>query len=209
MQHNKLGIIFTSMMIATTAFANESSPQPNINNALDKSSPTSEQVLKTKVPFKSLCGQTLTVLPPDKLLISEFALKAAIQSFTYDYKERSAQFNELQKCYSASGWKGFMAAMNSSGNLTASEQEQLFVSAKTIGDTKILAQNTAAFAWKMLVPLEVRYENKTHYLTQSLKVKLVVTVEDKQLKVDQIIASPSDAPHPYEKQVDKEIFKGA
>lgn len=160
--------------------------------------PVKKSTLKTVLPFRSFCGSKLTVLPPNIPLITDFAEKTAIQSFTFDYKGVSKQFSELEKCFTASGWKSFTNAIAQSGNLRSTVDEKLFVSAKIDGDIEIIDHNEYAPSWKVLVPLNVRYENETHYLTQSLNVKLVVTIEDKVLGVEQIIASISAKPHKFE-----------
>ena len=155
------------------------------------------------MPFKTFCGEKIKVIPPNIQLVTEFAQNAAIQSFTYDYKDSDDHFYEIEKCYSKLGWKSFNSAMTRSGNIRAATDEKLFVKAKIDGDVEIIESQTTGTTWKILVPMVVRYENETHYLQQFLKTKLVISIEDKQLKVDQIIASPKLKKHKYEKPIQK------
>lgn len=159
-------------------------------------------MLKTILPFTSFCGTKLTVIPPNTQLVIEFAQKAAIETFTYDYKDKKDQWFELEKCYTKLGWKSFESAVSRSGNNQSVYDEKLFVSAKIDGKPELLAENEIAPSWKIMIPLKVKYENQTHYLEQTLKVKLVVSIEKEALGVDQIIASPSQEKHKYEVDIE-------
>ncbi len=162
-----------------------------------------KSTLKTILPFKSFCGETIKVIPPNIQLVTEFAQNTAIQSFTYDYKESEEQFNDLEKCYSKLGWQSFDSAMSQSGNMRSALDEKLFVKAKLNGEVEIIESHDIGTTWKILVPLVVRYENEKMFLEQFLKAKLVISIENKQLKVDQLIASPKLKKHKYEKPIQK------
>ena len=148
------------------------------------------QQLKTQLPFMPFCDQILDVLPPNLTLVKNFAEKSAIQSFTYDYKDNKAQFEQLEPCYTPSGWKSFQTALSKSGNLHAIKNEKLFVHATLDGNIEVLETEELGPRWKVLIPLKIRYENISHYFDQNLKVKLIIGINVKKLGVEQIIASP-------------------
>lgn len=158
-----------------------------------------KHMLHTKLPFEPFCNETLTAIPPNLPLVKKFAEQTAIQSFTYDYKNATDQFEELESCYSKTGWKSFSKAMTASGNLRSAVDDKLFVKATITSDIEVIDVNNFAPRWKILVPLKVRYENETHFVEQILQVKLIIGLEEKKLAVEQIIATPEAAPHPYEK----------
>lgn len=189
----------TSMFTASTAIAVEEVKPMTFSN---KETPNPEKKTSYKIQTSafssSLCGIKLNDRVPSTQLAMNFAQNAAMQSFTYNYKDKLNQWAELEKCYTSLGWSSFESAMSNSGNNQSITSEKLFVKATLNGKTKILDSNLVTPTWKVLVPLKVRYENKLHYLEQTLKVKVVVSVEKQKLGIDQIIASPALKKHKNE-----------
>ncbi len=151
--------------------------------------PKTKTPLQAVLPFVSPCGITLTAIPPNSPLIIDFATKAALQTFTYDYKNVSLQFNELEPCFTKTGWESFHNAIQQSGNIKATSKDKLIVTAEKDGEAKILSSDTVGLVWKMFVPIKVLYQNTTHHLKQRLNVKMVIVIENKKLGIEQIIAS--------------------
>ncbi|NSL17842.1 DotI/IcmL/TraM family protein [Tatlockia micdadei] len=120
----------------------------------------------------------------------KWAEKAAEQSFDFDYNTMDSQLAALKSCYTEQGWQGFNDALQKSGNLNAIKSQQLTVSSMVNGESKIteLKDNQ----WKVIIPMQVVYQNDKEKLTQPLTVNLVVGRKiSGDLGIMQMIAIPS------------------
>ncbi len=121
--------------------------------------------------------------------LSAWAEKAAVQSFDFSYATMDAQFNDLKRCYTDEGWKGFYDALKKSGNIQAIRNQKLTVSSQVNGEIKInpIKENQ----WKVTLPLQVVYQNDKEKLTQLLVIDLLVGRKiNGDLGILQIIAAP-------------------
>ncbi|CEG61714.1 DotI/IcmL/TraM family protein [Legionella micdadei] len=126
----------------------------------------------------------------EQTIVMKWAEKAAEQSFDFDYNTMDSQLAALKSCYTEQGWQGFNDALQKSGNLNAIKSQQLTVSSMVNGESKIteLKDNQ----WKVIIPMQVVYQNDKEKLTQPLTVNLVVGRKiSGDLGIMQMIAIPS------------------
>ena len=125
----------------------------------------------------------------EQALVLKWAEKAAAQSFDFDYSTLDKQLLTLKSCYTDQGWQGFNDALQKSGNLNAIKSQQLMVSSMVNGTPTIteLKENQ----WKVVLPLQVVYQNDKEKLTQPLTINLVVGRKiSGDLGIMQMIATP-------------------
>lgn len=126
---------------------------------------------------------------PSQNVLSNWAKKAAIQSFQYNPGSVDSELTALKSCFTEQGYKGYMDALEKSGNLAAIKAKQLTVKSNVTGDTVI--QDKKDNQWKIRVPLEVTYENTEQKLVQTLNVDLLVFRQSSgALGIMQVIAVP-------------------
>lgn len=108
----------------------------------------------------------------DPTLITTWASKAALQSFNFSPATIDTQLEALKACYTEAGWKGFNDALQKSGNISSIKSQQLNVSSQTDGTATI---NTVKDnQWKIVLPVEVVYQNDKEKVTQHLNVEVLV-----------------------------------
>ena len=125
----------------------------------------------------------------DPKLLTTWAQKAALQSFTFSDTKLTEEFAELKSCYTDQGWQGFNNALQKSGNKEAIQSQHLTVTSMADGDVKInpIKDNQ----WKITVPLQVAYQNDKEKLTQLLTVDLLIGRKvNGDLGIMQMIATP-------------------
>lgn len=108
----------------------------------------------------------------DPSLISKWAEKAAEQSFDFNYATIDQQLDKLKNCYTEQGWQGFHEALQKSGNLSTIKAQKLMVHSSVSGASTISAIKDNQ--WKVILPLQVVYQNDKEKLTQSLIINLVI-----------------------------------
>lgn len=125
----------------------------------------------------------------DQPLLSTWAERAAVQSFTFKPSDLETELTALQKCYTGPGWKAFNEALKTSGNLEAIRSNNLTVSSEISGTAKV--DNVKDNQWKVSVPLKVTYQNQEKQLLQALDVDLLIAREKSgKLGIMQVIAVP-------------------
>lgn len=108
----------------------------------------------------------------DSALITQWAEKAALQSFTFTPTTIDSQLETLKACYTEQGWKGFYEALQKSGNVESIKTQSLNVSSQTDGTANINAVKDDQ--WKVTLPIQVVYQNNKEKVTQHLAVGLLV-----------------------------------
>ncbi|VEG92416.1 DotI/IcmL family type IV secretion protein [Legionella spiritensis] len=116
-------------------------------------------------------------IPPEttnieQSVIQTWAAKATEQSFDFDYNKINEQLSGLKSCFTEQGWKSFNDALQSSGNLKVIQSEKLMVNGMIDGD--ITVSTVKDNQWKVILPLQVVYQNEKEKLNQSLTITLVV-----------------------------------
>jgi hypothetical protein len=126
----------------------------------------------------------------EQTVISQWAEKAALQSFDFDNATIDKQLAALKSCFTDQGWQSFNDALQKSGNLNAIKSQKLMVSSMLNG--KSTSSEMKENQWKVSVPLQVVYQNDKEKLTQSLTVDIVVGRKiSGDLGIMQMIASPN------------------
>lgn len=108
----------------------------------------------------------------DAAMITAWAEKAAMQSFTFAPTTIQNQLEMLKACYTEQGWKGFNDALQKSGNIDSIKNQQLNVSAQVDGTPNI---NTVKDGqWKVTLPMQIVYQNDKEKVTQRLSVSILI-----------------------------------
>lgn len=134
----------------------------------------------------------------DATLITTWASKAALQSFSFSPVTIDNQLDALKACYTEAGWKGFYDAIQKSGNVNSIKSQQLTVSSQEEGEATI---NTVKDnQWKVILPIQVVYQNDKEKVTQHLNVEILIGRKATgDLGIMQMIATPRpvvEAPQP-------------
>lgn len=130
-----------------------------------------------------------TVSTVEQPLVAQWAKKAVIQAFSFDFKTLDDQLAALKFCFTDQGWVGFSDALKKSGNLDAIKQEKLNVSSTLNGEVTLTGIKDNQ--WKIGLPLEVIYQNDKEKINQSLMIDLIVGRQlSGNLGIMQIIAVP-------------------
>jgi hypothetical protein len=108
----------------------------------------------------------------DPALVLSWAEKATIQSFNFDVAKLDEQLEALKNCYTEQGWKGFNDALQKSGNLESIKGQQFNVNSQMDGEAQFVDKKDNQ--WKIMLPVQVTYQNSKEKLTQSLSVTVLV-----------------------------------
>lgn len=131
--------------------------------------------------------------------VLDFAQKAALASFSYDYSNYQQDMNNMQQYFSKTGWESFSKALAASNNLDVVQKEKLTVSAVLDGQPTVTQQQQTATGqeWQVEVPITVTYKNdKNQQIQQNLKVKMIVQtvstdINPQGIGINQFIAMPA------------------
>ncbi len=128
----------------------------------------------------------------EETLISNWAKKAAVQSFEFSPTKIDEELVVLKSCYTDQGWQGFNDALQKSGNINAIKTQQLSVSSQVDGELKITPVKDNQ--WKVTVPIQVVYQNDKNKMTQLLAIDLLIGRKiSGDLGIMQMIATPRKA----------------
>jgi len=132
----------------------------------------------------------------DTALITTWAEKATLQSFSFTPTAIQMQLDALKACFTDQGWRGFNDALQKSGNLESIKTQQLNVSSQASGTPTI---NTVKDGqWKVTLPIEVIYQNDKEKVTQKLTVDVLIGRKSNgDLGIMQLIAATNN-PTPTE-----------
>lgn len=186
---------------ATKPSEPNTAPTVNTTPASQSAGATTEPVKTSDVPATSPtpvidCKYAIPAQKSDiePSVISTWAEKAAMQSFSFNPSAVDQEMNELKLCYTDQGWQGFNDALQKSGNIDAIKTQHLTVSSQVDGEIKMnpVKENQ----WKVTVPLRVVYQNDKEKLTQLLLVDLLIGRKvSGDLGIMQMIASPIPQPN--------------
>ena len=145
----------------------ETAPTPKLAGPIDCAHP----VITTSEQNLSLWGQY-----------------AASKAFEYSYDQLDNQLETLKTCFTPQGWTGFHEALQQSGNISIIKNQQFSVSSQIVG--KAVVSPLKSNDWKIVVPVEVVYQNDQKKFSQSLAVTMVVTKKNEtELGIVQLIAT--------------------
>lgn len=108
----------------------------------------------------------------DTAVITTWAEKATLQSFSFNPTAMQTQLEALKPCFTDQGWRGFNDALQKSGNLESIKSQQLNVSSQTNGTPTV---NTVKDGqWKVTLPVQVVYQNDKEKVSQQLTVNVLI-----------------------------------
>lgn len=191
-------VLLGNLLIAPVVFADNAST--NANASPMQMLATTNTAAVSSIPDTHGAIDCSYVVPQPVSQVSndtvlQWANYAATQTFTYDFQNYDKQFQQLKACYTTMGWDSFMEAVKTSNNLKAAQEEHLFVSAKTNGETQLVSKssNTTQPSWLVRVPVKVTYQNQDREVSQDMYVDLTIKTiygSPMHLGINQIIASP-------------------
>jgi len=109
-------------------------------------------------------------------VILQWAGEVARKAYTYNFVNFPTQFQSLSQNFTPKGWTSFKEAMESSNNIQAVKQGKMIVSAETTGAPTIAQKGLIGgrYAWKVKVPVLVRYQNNKRDFTQTLELSMII-----------------------------------
>jgi len=146
-------------------------------------------------------GELIPLTPLDEPNTSNDALlnwtaKVVRQAYTYDAVHYREQLARLEPFFTEKGYKGYLAALNASGNLNAVKEKRLIASAM-VSSGVIVAKGLASgvYTWKVELQLTVTYTSSEENITQPLTVLALVlrtsTLQNPEgLAIHQILSRP-------------------
>lgn len=129
-------------------------------------------------------GQILPVYPLNQPNMSDdevlqWAQKAAMGAFTYNYSNYRQEFQAGSDFFSPWGWTQFLEAIKDSNNLDAVKAKKLVVSAQLISSKSNEIRKSGVikghYAWRVKIPLLVTYQSTEEFSQQRTMVTLLVT----------------------------------
>lgn len=179
MKKTLLSPVLYALLVAST----HADTLPQTNTAPDSTSnvsstpaaPTPEAVAAPATPTAIDCNYHIPAnqTSVDMTLVTTWAEKAALQSFSFTPATIQIQLDALKPCYTDQGWKGFNDALQKSGNIDSIKTQQLNVSSQSGGTASI---NTVKDGqWKVTLPVQVVYQNDKEKVTQQLVVDVLVS----------------------------------
>lgn len=108
----------------------------------------------------------------DQALVLSWAEYAAMQSFSFNSASIDTQLQQLQSCFTETGWTEFQAAMYKSGNIEAIKTLQLTMSSEIVGHAQLLEVKDNQ--WKITLPLKVLYQSDKGKVVQLVNINLTV-----------------------------------
>lgn len=125
----------------------------------------------------------------DQKTIMTWSEKATVQAFDFEPASMDSQLQNLKNCFTDQGWTSFDAALQKSGNVEAIKTQNLTVSSQVDGDVKVSEEKDNQ--WKVILPLQVVYQNDKEKVTQLLNINLTVGRKiTGDLGIMQMIAAP-------------------
>ena len=178
----------TPASVESNPAAGTSSSAPTNNATIPSSS--SDQT-GTSTPQSIDCNYHIppTTSGLDTGLVLQWGQKAAQQTFTFTPSILDAQLDLLKACYTEQGWQSFNDALLKSGNLDAIKKENLTVSSMLDGQATI--SSIKDNQWKVIVPIQVVYQNGKEKIVQSLTINLAISRKvSGDLGIIQVVAMP-------------------
>ncbi len=111
--------------------------------------------------------------------VLQWAVDAATSVYTYDYVNYRKQLQASSGFFTATGWKQFLSALDSSKNLDTVKARKLVVSAVATGAPVLLNAGliSGIYNWRVQLPLQVTYQGSSQSIPQSLVVTLTIRRE--------------------------------
>jgi intracellular multiplication protein IcmL len=111
----------------------------------------------------------------DKALL-QWASEAVISVYSYNFQNYREIFQENQKYFTQSGWRGFMQAVSSAKNLEIVQEKRLVVSAVLTGAPIITNKYELGgrYTWEVQMPVLVTYQSAADRINQNFIITLEI-----------------------------------
>lgn len=175
------------------------SAEPAAPAAEPSSAPESASVIPSPQPIKPVINCQYHI-PSDTTNIDQNTIQtwvehAIIQSFDFNPSTMDEQLAALKSCFTDQGWQGFTDALQKSGNIDAIKSQQLTVSSEVSNPLSITPMKDNQ--WKVVIPIQVVYQNDKEKLSQALIVNLLLGRKPNgDLGIMQMIATPQESTTP-------------
>ena len=110
---------------------------------------------------------------PNATELSVWANEAVVATYTYDYQNFITQQRNIAKYFTADGWTGYSAALNTSQLPQMVQKNSYFVSAVAL--LPVTLKTIDAQHWQAKMPLLVLYKNPQYQQKQTLEVTIQFT----------------------------------
>lgn len=127
----------------------------------------------------------------DPAILEAWAQAALMQSFEFNARDLDTQLEQLKPCFTEQGFQSFYDALKASGNIDEIKAQNLTISSQVNGKLSITPIRDNQ--WKVIIPLQVIYQNDKQKITQLLLVELLVGRRAAgNLAIMQVIATPKE-----------------
>ncbi len=141
--------------------------------------------------------QPLSVPVVSASALLEWATRAAVAAYSYNFVDYRKQLQEASEYFTPSGWKNFEQALTASRNLQTVMASKLVATAVATGAPVIEDQMVlfGRYTWRISLPILVKYDSANRSFTQSLVIRMIVqrvpTLNTpKGIAITQFIAAP-------------------
>ncbi len=108
--------------------------------------------------------------------IKTWSSEAVLKTFNYDYTNYKKNLESASHYFIPEGWKDFMTALKTSGNIDAVVTKKLTLSASFNNEPTIIKQGVenGRYTWHIKIPTTITYSGKTISNKQSSIVNLLI-----------------------------------
>lgn len=120
--------------------------------------------------------QPLNVPMVDQEMLVNWATRAAVASYSFNFVDWQNDLQDVQKYYTATGFKNYTEALKNSGNLDTVVAKRLVVQATVVDVPRIVQQGliNGRYAWKIQIPMLIKYTSASEELRQPVLVTMLV-----------------------------------
>lgn len=126
-------------------------------------------------------GSLVEIQPLDKPLVNEdmlltWATRAAVSAYSFNFLDWQNDLQNVQQYFTSTGFQNFVEALQNSGNLDTVVAKRLVVQATVVDVPRIVQQGLikGRYAWKIQIPMLVKYISANEELKQPILVTLLV-----------------------------------
>lgn len=157
-------------------------------------------VIKATIPtlqIKSSLSIPLSKANQSDAVIAVWANTAAVDIFTYNYRNITPRFDVISKYFTTSQWQSYLQQSKQSGTITKVKKEKMLVGAVATNPVRIINKKIVAgrYQWTAIVPLQVDYSADNKEAKQYLQIEMDIVRQSKYsgvsgLAINRFIATP-------------------
>ena len=108
--------------------------------------------------------------------VLQWAVNAVRQTYSFDFVHWQKNLQDSSDAFTASGWRAFLAQLKASNNLHTLRNFHMVTSVQVTGAPKLLdhAVIDNHYAWKISLPISIKYTNGTKNIYQTAEVTLLI-----------------------------------